>query len=160
MNMSNESAIYKQDENSKYIKDVHYNTYGMRLNVDFNLTKTTELYFGSDIYLSSQALPGQGASTDQLWDAQAKLTPLTIPVRYSTGELPTYKSGAADVYSPYAMLNYTGLKNINTYSGTYTIRLQQDFDFLLKICLLTFKELIVTVLIFRDTFGQTRHVLG
>ncbi|MEQ3277622.1 SusC/RagA family TonB-linked outer membrane protein, partial [Bacteroides thetaiotaomicron] len=42
MNMSNESAIYKQDENSKYIKDVHYNTYGMRLNVDFNLTKTTE----------------------------------------------------------------------------------------------------------------------
>lgn len=53
---------------------------------------------------------GQGASTDQLWDAQAKLTPLTIPVRYSTGELPTYKSGAKDVYSPYAMLNYTGLK--------------------------------------------------
>ena len=132
MNMSNESAIYKQDENSKYIKDVHYNTYGMRLNVDFNLTKTTELYFGSDIYLSSQALPGQGASTDQLWDAQAKLTPLTIPVRYSTGELPTYKSGAKDVYSPYAMLNYTGLKNINTYSGTYTIRLQQDFSFLLR----------------------------
>lgn len=93
MNMSNESAIYKQDENSKYIKDVHYNTYGMRLNVDFNLTKTTELYFGSDIYLSSQALPGQGASTDQLWDAQAKLTPLTIPVRYSTGELPTLQIG-------------------------------------------------------------------
>ena len=53
MNMSNESAIYKQDENSKYIKDVHYNTYGMRLNVDFNLTKTTELYFGSDILTST-----------------------------------------------------------------------------------------------------------
>ena len=36
------------------------------------------------------------------------------------------------MYSPYAMLNYTGLKNINTYSGTYTIRLQQDFSFLLR----------------------------
>ena len=132
MNMSNESAIYKQDKDSKYIKDVHYNTYGMRLNVDFDLTKTTNVYFGSDIYLTSQALPGQGATTDQLWDAQAKLTPLTIPIRYSTGEIPTYKSGGNDEYSPYAMLNYRGLKNINKYSGTYTVRLQQDFNFLLK----------------------------
>lgn len=110
MNMSNESAIYKQDKDSKYIKDVHYNTYGMRLNVDFNLTKTTNLYFGSDIYLTSQSLPGQGATTKALWNAQAMLTPLTIPVRYSTGQIPTYKSGAADVFSPYATLNYTGLK--------------------------------------------------
>lgn len=132
MNMSNESAIYKQDKDSKYIKDVHYNTYGMRLNVDFNLTKTTNLYFGSDIYLTSQSLPGQGATTKALWNAQAMLTPLTIPVRYSTGQIPTYKSGAADVFSPYATLNYTGLKNINTYAGTYTIRLQQDLDFLVK----------------------------
>lgn len=132
MNMSNESAIYKQDKNSKYIKDVHYNTYGMRLNVDFDLTKTTNIYFGSDIYLTSQTLPGQGGSTKELWDAQAQLTPLTIPIRYSTGEIPTYKSGGSDVYSPYAMLNYTGLKNINQYAGTYTIRLQQDFGFLLK----------------------------
>lgn len=126
----------------------------MRLNVDFNLTKTTELYFGSDIYLSSQALPGQGASTDQLWDTQAKLTPLTIPVRYSTGELPTYKSGAKDVYSPYAMLNYTGLKNINTYSGTYTIRLQQDFSFLLRNLALNIQGPTATALILK------RHVLS
>lgn len=132
LNMSNESAIYKQDENSKYIKDVHYNTYGLRLNVDFDLTKTTNLYFGSDIHMGSQSLPGQGATTDQLWASQAKLTPLTIPIRYSSGELPTYKSGAGDEYSPYAMLNYTGLKNINTYNGTYTARLRQDLSFLVK----------------------------
>lgn len=131
LNMSNESAIYKQDENSKYIKDVHYNTYGLRLNVDFDLSKTTNLYFGSDIHMGSQTLPGQGASTDQLWAAQAQLTPLTIPVRYSSGELPTYKSGG-DLYSPYTMLNYTGLKNISTYDGTYTARLQQDLSFLVK----------------------------
>lgn len=132
LNMSNESAIYKQDENSKYIKDVHYNTYGLRLNVDFDLSKTTNLYFGSDIHMGSQTLPGQGASTSQLWAMQAQLTPLTIPVRYSSGELPTYKSGYGDVYSPYTMLNYTGLKNINTYDGTFTARLQQDFSFLIK----------------------------
>lgn len=102
MNMSNESAIYKQDENSKYIKDVPYNTYGMRLNVDFNLIKTNPNFISVRISTYPHKwLPGQGASTDQLWDAQAKLTPLTIPVRYSTGELPTYKSGAKkDVYHP------------------------------------------------------------
>ena len=132
LNMSNESAIYKQDKESKYMKDVHYNTYGFRINVDFDLTKSTKLYFGSDIHLSSQSLPGQGASTEQLWSAQANLTPLTIPVRYSTGELPTYKSGAADLYSPYVMLNHTGLKNINIYNGTYTVRMDQELDFLLK----------------------------
>ena len=45
------------------------------------------------------------------------LTPLTIPVRYSTGQIPTYKSGAADVLTiRYAKL--PGLKNINTYAGT------------------------------------------
>ena len=59
MNMSNESAIYKQDENSKYIKDVHYNTYGMRLNVDFNLTKTTELYFGRISTYPHKHYPGK-----------------------------------------------------------------------------------------------------
>lgn len=132
LNMSNESAIYKQDKNSKYMKDVHYNTYGFRINVDFDLTNSTKLYFGSDIHLSSQSLPGQGASTAELWSAQANLTPLTIPVRYSSGELPTYKDGASDLYSPYVMLNHTGLKNINTYGGTYTIRMDQDLDFLLK----------------------------
>lgn len=132
MNMSNESAIYKQDKDSKYMKDVHYNTYGFRLNVDFDLTKSTKLYFGSDIRLSSQSLPGQGASTAALWGAQANLTPLTIPVRYSSGELPTYKQGAGDAYSPYVMLNHTGLKNINVYNGTYTVSLNQELDFLLK----------------------------
>ena len=45
------------------------------------------------------------ANTDLLWNAQSMLTPLTIPTRFSTGQLPAY--GVNDAYSPYVMLNHT-----------------------------------------------------
>ena len=35
---------------------------------------------------------------DLLWNAQSMLTPLTIPTRFSTGQLPAY--GVNDAYSP------------------------------------------------------------
>ena len=45
LNYSNESSAYKQDKNSRYFKDVAYNTFGIRANIDMNLTKITTLYF-------------------------------------------------------------------------------------------------------------------
>lgn len=45
--------------------------------------------------------------TDALYITQRNLTPLTIPRVYSTGQLPAY--GADNAYSPYVMLNYTGM---------------------------------------------------
>ena len=33
--------------------------------------------------------PGMG-TTKEIWGAQASLTPLTVPVRYSNGQLPAY----------------------------------------------------------------------
>ena len=132
MNMSNESAIYKQDENSKYIKGCALqhlrNASERRLQPDQD--NRTLFWFG---YLPILTSTTRARSINRpIMGCPSQTDSLTIPVRYSTGELPTYKSGAKDVYSPYAMLNYTGLKNINTYSGTYTIRLQQDFSFLLR----------------------------
>ena len=34
--------------------------------------------------------PGFGTNNDALWAAQAYLTPLTVPLRYSNGMLPAY----------------------------------------------------------------------
>lgn len=122
---SNESAAYRNAPDSKYFKDVHYNTYNYRANIDMNLGKASTLYFGADGFLSNNTQPGN-ANTDFLWSAQSKLTPLTIPTRYSSGQLPAY--GPDDAYSPYVMLNYTGLASINTYRGNYTLAFNHDFS--------------------------------
>ena len=70
------------------------------------------------------------ANTDLLWNAQSMLTPLTIPTRFSTGQLPAY--GVNDAYSPYVMLNHTGMATRETYKNMVTLALNQDLSFLLK----------------------------
>lgn len=71
-------------KNSRYFKDVAYNTFGIRANIDMNLTKTTTLYFGVNANKTINNLPGS-EDTDKLWSACSKLTPLSIPVVYSNG---------------------------------------------------------------------------
>lgn len=129
LGLSNEGAAYKVDKSSKYKSDVAYNTYNYRTNLDLNLTKTTSLYFGVEGYVSIKNSPGL-ANTDDLWAAQSQLTPLTIPLMYSTGEVPAY--GANNNYSPYVMLNETGSSSNQTYTGMVTLALKQDLSFLLK----------------------------
>lgn len=129
LGFSNESAAYKQDKNSKYSANVGYHTYNYRANIDMNLTKTTSLYFGSSGFLSQKNEPGN-ANTDYLWSAQQKLTPLTIPTRYSTGHLPAY--GAEDQYSPYVMLNHTGMSKVKNQDIKVTLALEQNLSMITK----------------------------
>ena len=129
MGMSNESAAYKQDKNSKYSAKVGYRTVNYRSNLDINLTKSTALYFGADGFISTKSEPGNN-DTDALWATQRNLTPITIPTIYSTGHLPAY--GVDNAYSPYVMLNKTGMTNIRHYRGKATLELKQDLSMLLK----------------------------
>lgn len=126
---SQESAAYKQDKNSKYKAATGYNTYNYRTNLDINITKSTTAYIGLDGYISSRNEPGM-ANTDLLWGAQAALTPLTIPTKYSTGHLPAY--GPNDAYSPYIMLNHTGMSRKESYKNMITFAVTQDFSAILK----------------------------
>lgn len=153
LNGSLESAIYKQDPNSKYFNNVGYNTYGFRANIDLNLTQNTKIYFGSDGYLSKNYLPG-AANTDFLWYAQSQLTPLLIPIVYSDGRLPSY-AGVTDQVSPYVLLNYTGNQTINRYSTNYTIRLDQDFSKLIP----GLKGDIQGAFSSNTTFAETRYII-
>ena len=93
------------------------------------VTKTTTVYFGSDGFISEKAEPGN-ADTDALWATQRNLTPLTIPRVYSTGQLPAY--GADNAYSPYVMLNYTGMSNTRHFRGKSTVELKQDLSMVTK----------------------------
>ena len=129
LGISSESAAYKQDESSKYRKDVSYNTYNYRANLDINLTKTTQLYLGLDGYISINNLPGM-MDTDWLWSSQAQLTPLTVPTKYSNGLLPAY--GKDDLISPYVLLNHTGMSTKEDYKNMVTLAVNQDLKFITK----------------------------
>lgn len=129
LNASSESAAYKIDPNSRYANNSGYNTYSARANLDINLTKTTKLYFGVDGFQSKTQSPGI-SNTDDLWVAQSRLTPLLVPIKYSTGELPSYGTGTE--MSPYVMLNYTGYKNSQTTTVKGTLALDQDLSFIAK----------------------------
>jgi len=127
--VSNEASAYKMDKNSEYKSGVGYNTYNFRSNLDVRLTTTTQLYFGTESYLTIRKQPGL-ANTDYVWEAQSQLTPLLMPTRYSTGELPAY--GGDGNSSPYVLLNYTGNRSEQNYSGKITMSVNQDLKMLLE----------------------------
>lgn len=124
LNMSNEGAAYKQDPHSKYKSDVGYRTYGYRSNLDINVTKTTSLYFGVDGFISSTGRPG-GMTTDNIWYQQANLTSLTIPTMYAGGVYPCYDQ---DLFSPYVLLNATGMGKDEEFKNMATLALNQDLS--------------------------------
>ena len=129
MGLSSESSAYKQDKSSKYRKNVGYNTYNYRMNLDIDLTKSTNVYMGLDGYVAINHLPGE-MNTRKLWEAQAQLTPLTVPTQFSNGYLPTY--GPDDNLSPYVLLNHTGMTTNESYKNMVTVAVKQNFDFLTK----------------------------
>ncbi|TKG89056.1 TonB-dependent receptor [Puteibacter caeruleilacunae] len=126
---STEDAIYKQASDSKYKQKNGYNTYTYRSNLDMNITNTTKVYFGTDGFISKYQTPGI-SSTGYLWQSQARLTPLTVPLRYSDGSLPAY--GKESMISPYVLLNYTGYGSTDRYKNTTTLAITQELDALTK----------------------------
>lgn len=126
---SNEDAIYKQDSDSKYHQKNGYTTYNYRTNLDIYITNNTKLYFGVDGFISKYQKPGL-QNTKLLWDAQSRITPLTVPIKYSNGQLPAYDTG--NMVSPYVLLNYTGYGVEETYKNLTTLALNHDFSKLIK----------------------------
>jgi TonB-linked SusC/RagA family outer membrane protein len=129
MGLSSESSAYKQDKTSKYRKKVGYNTYNYRMNLDIDLTQTTQVYMGLDGYISINNLPGE-MDTRKLWEAQAQLSPITVPTQFSNGYLPVY--GPSDNLSPYVLLNHTGMTTDESYKNMVTIALSQNLAFITK----------------------------
>lgn len=123
-----EDAAYKVAPENTIRTAVGYNTYSFRMNLDIDLTKSTTMYFGTDGFMSMRTEPGY-ADTDALWGTQSTLTPITVPVRYSTGELAAYSAGyGGSGISPYVMLNYSGKQTRQNYTGKSTIALTHDFS--------------------------------
>ena len=122
---SSEGAAYKVAPDNPNRTGVGYNTYNYRINLDINMTKTTVVYFGADGYMSIRKSPGYD-NTQDLWNAQSMLTPLTVPKMYSNGQIPAYGEGAG--VSPYVQLNHTGTVSNQKYNGKATLAVTQDLS--------------------------------
>ncbi|MDR1719092.1 MAG: SusC/RagA family TonB-linked outer membrane protein [Dysgonamonadaceae bacterium] len=127
---SNEMAAYIYDKHSPYASNVGYNTYNYRANIDLELSQSSTLYFGTDGFLSINNQPGV-ASTDYIWNAQANINPLLLPVRYSNGQLPA-TSTVATYRSPSVMINNMGRRSDQQYRGKFTLAFDQDLAMLVQ----------------------------
>jgi TonB-linked SusC/RagA family outer membrane protein len=130
LGMSDESAAYKAEKDNPYASNAGYKTYSFRMNLNINLSKSTELYFGTDAFMSVNNRPGQ-ANTDYVWQAQSRLTPLMFPTRYSNGQLPAGGTDAP-MFSPYVLINYTGKHSIQTSKSLLTMSINQDLSSLVE----------------------------
>lgn len=122
-----EDAAYKTDKNSPYASNVGYNRYTYRTNLDLKLTPLTKVYFGTDGTLIINDNPGI-SNTDYIWDAQAYLNPLLLPMVYSNGEYPA--AGANALTSPYVSINRRGRRSDQGYEGKVTLAVDQDLKFI------------------------------
>ena len=129
---TSEQAAYKYEKDNPFASNAGFNTYSFRLNLDINLSPTTELKFNSDGYMSINDRPGDVSSTDYIWQSQAMLTPLLFPLRLSNGQFPTTIipgfPGAG--ISPYVVINHTGNTKLTEYRSKFTVALEQDFSFI------------------------------
>ena len=132
MGFQNKEAIFKQDKGiNKYDTNVNYKQYNFRANIEVNMTKSTILNLNLETILVNQNSPGYGDNSDALWEAQANLTPVTVPILYSTGQFPTYGMNNSEM-SPYILLNHTGYRNYFGNTSNLILSLRQDLSMLTK----------------------------
>ena len=127
---SKEDAAYNYDKNNVYAANAGYNTYSYRANIDLQLSPSATVFLGADGFLAITNNPGV-ANTDYIWDAQALLNPLLLPVRYSNGQAPAL-AGGDELVSPEVMINQYGRRSNQEYRGKVTLAYNQDLGMFLE----------------------------
>lgn len=126
----NQGGIYDDTIKEQYGKNTSYTRYNFRLNTDVNITKTTVLDVGIGGWVTDQTLPGMnGSSSDDFWRSIAYMTPISAPLVYSNGQLPTYGATGYQI-SPYVLMNYTGYQSVYEYKMETNVGLKQDLSFI------------------------------
>jgi TonB-linked SusC/RagA family outer membrane protein len=122
-------AIYKQEGMKRYNSDVKRRQYSFRSNLDVDVTKNTKVSLLLAAKLVDQNRPGDG-NTDYIWEAVTNVTPMTVPLIYSNGQLPSY--GTDDKMSPTVRLNDRGFMTTRDNSMESQLVLEQDLGMFLK----------------------------
>lgn len=123
-NFRTNDAAYKQSGLNNYNTNVLRKQYTFRANVDVNATKTTLVNLNISTDIVNLNRPGIG-TTSAIWDAQANLNPLAVPVRYSNGQLPGYGKENYQA-SPLVLLNETGFETDYSNRVNSVLSITQD----------------------------------
>lgn len=124
-----EGGMYKTDGKLKdYNTNANYQRWNYRMNVDFDVTKTTMVTVGVSGWLSTQNDPGLGS--DALWKSVMGQTPINMPVIFSNGRIPA--AGTSERTNPWVIATQTGYyeewQNVIQTNAT----LDQKLDFITK----------------------------
>lgn len=124
---ANEEGLYRTKALEAYNTNANLNRYNLRINTDVNLTKTTILEAGIAGWVEERNTPG--SASDDIWAALSYMTPITVPLRYSNGQLPTYGTDNKTI-SPYVLVNETGYRRLWKAKVESNIGLKQDLSFI------------------------------
>lgn len=132
LGIQTKDALFKQDKGAnKYDTNVNYNKYNFRANVDVNMTPTTNLVLGLETVIVNQNYPGIGNNSDVLWQSMAEMTPVTVPLVYTTGQFPAY-GPKGNQRSPYVELNHTGYQKFYRNTNKLNVQFAQNLSMLTK----------------------------
>jgi TonB-linked SusC/RagA family outer membrane protein len=126
----NNEGMYKTDDTLKnqYNTNSSLKRWNYRMNVDFDVTKTTMVTVGVSGWLSTQNDPGLGS--DALWKSVMGQTPINMPVIFSNGRIPA--AGTSERTNPWVIATQTGYyeewQNVIQTNAT----LDQKLDFITK----------------------------
>lgn len=125
-----EGGMYKTDETLRndYNTNANYKRWNYRLNTDINVTKSTVLKVGVAGSLDKRNSPGLGDI--DFWGSFFGYSPISTPVLYSNGRVPTIGDG--NKINPWVMATQTGF-NENWKNKIQTdVTIEQNFDFITK----------------------------
>lgn len=128
LNYKTNDAAYKESGMNRYHTNVLRDMYAFRINTHFYFTRSTtvEMRMANTVVVLNR--PGIGL-TDSIWQVQATLTPLAMPLRYSNGCYPAF--GDKEMPSPYVLLNESGY--VSEFGNTVEMKLGISQD--LSACL-------------------------
>ncbi|MBC8984574.1 TonB-dependent receptor [Pedobacter sp. N36a] len=123
-----EEGMYKSDKSLKdYNTNANMSRSNYRANVDMDITKTTLLKLGVSGYLEKQNFPGL---TSGIWNSLVGQSPVSTPVLYSNGLVPSY--GTADRTNPWVLATQTGYREYWKNKNEINVTLEQKLDFITK----------------------------
>ncbi|MDR1743762.1 MAG: TonB-dependent receptor [Dysgonamonadaceae bacterium] len=131
-----EGGMYNVDKMLKeYDTNANYQRYNYRLNVDINPSASTVIKLGVGGALEKTNMPG-AVNSEDIWYSTFLYNPITVPVMYSNGYVPTMISEDPEswerTYNPWVAATQTGYREQWQNTVNTNITLEQNLDVVTK----------------------------